>query len=377
MKITLAIHTYRYAIKLKRTLEQGGVKVWLQDVNTGSESVSESKISAGVRVRILEDDLPQALRMIESGSFLNTSTESEQTLLVPVDFSRRGLKACLVAVRMALYLHRKITMLYVCSSPYFQGSLPETSQDSLQIDDSVEIEEVREAKVLKNNADVQMREYLGKLNEYCKQAGIRDLPEIITVVREGVPEEVISDYCSENAVYLVIMSTRDTRTRSSQLIGSVTAEVVDNARISVLVIPDAEHDVSAALFSKVLMFCNMDQADLILADSIVKLTYHSGPVQFVLMPINDMAASHKEEKIYKLAQALSERYPDCSFSYRMPPSSNFSDHIHNLVVNEGITLAAVANKRRNLLSRLFNPGLAHKMLFTSDIPLFALSNSDK
>lgn len=59
--ITIAIHTYDKAHELKNILECEGIKVTLQNVN-----LTNPTVSAGIRVRINESDLPLALRLIEN-----------------------------------------------------------------------------------------------------------------------------------------------------------------------------------------------------------------------------------------------------------------------------------------------------------------------
>ena len=59
--ITVAIHTYDKAVALRSLLESEGIKVTLQNVN-----LEHPTVSSGIRVRILESDLPLALRIIEN-----------------------------------------------------------------------------------------------------------------------------------------------------------------------------------------------------------------------------------------------------------------------------------------------------------------------
>ena len=59
--ITVAIHTYDKAVALRSLLESEGIKVTLQNVN-----LEQPTVSSGIRVRILESDLPLALRIIEN-----------------------------------------------------------------------------------------------------------------------------------------------------------------------------------------------------------------------------------------------------------------------------------------------------------------------
>ena len=57
--VTLAIHTFEKAQILKTILETEGIEVYIHNVNQ-----IQPVVSAGVRVRIKESDLPHALRII-------------------------------------------------------------------------------------------------------------------------------------------------------------------------------------------------------------------------------------------------------------------------------------------------------------------------
>ena len=43
----------------------------------------------------------------------------------------------------------------------------------------------------------------------------------------------------------------------------------------------------------------------------------------------------------------------------------------NFAGQRGVQMLIVPNKKRNILSRLFNPGIAHKILFERDMPLLS------
>ena len=59
--ITLAIHTYERALMVRTLLENEGIRVELNNVN-----LEVPGFSSGVRVRIRENDLPLALRIVEN-----------------------------------------------------------------------------------------------------------------------------------------------------------------------------------------------------------------------------------------------------------------------------------------------------------------------
>ena len=77
--VTLAIHTFEKAQILKTILETEGIEVYIHNVNQ-----IQPVVSAGVRVRIKESDLPHALRIIEDSKW--PKARSEWKPFVPVIF---------------------------------------------------------------------------------------------------------------------------------------------------------------------------------------------------------------------------------------------------------------------------------------------------
>jgi len=138
--VTLAIHTYERAVILKGILESEGIEVYLHNVN-----LIQPVISAGVRVRIKESDIPAALRIIED---LNLGEERSQEvtkperkmILVPIDFSDYSIKAARFAFSMAETINASIVFLNTYFSPYYTGGMPvsdafvydETGQENLR-----------------------------------------------------------------------------------------------------------------------------------------------------------------------------------------------------------------------------------------------------
>ena len=51
------------------------------------------------------------------------------------------------------------------------------------------------------------------------------------------------------------------------------------------------------------------------------------------------------------------------------------DELESFVEKEKVDLLAMTTRRRNVFARLFNPGLAHKMIFHSDTPLLVIPAS--
>lgn len=127
--VTLAILTYTKAQILKNVLENEGIETYIHNVNQ-----IQPVVSSGVRLRIKESDLPRALKITESSTWLSESIVGEKEpkvkdksnkILIPVDFSNYSMKACEFAFNLAkqkmqkssccmsisrLFMHRRCLM---------------------------------------------------------------------------------------------------------------------------------------------------------------------------------------------------------------------------------------------------------------------------
>ena len=106
--VTLAILTYAKAQILKNVLEAEGIEAYIHNVN-----LIQPVISSGVRVRIKESDLPHALQIIESSTWLaedivkeqeesNKERNKQKKVLIPVDFSDYSLLVLLLYLRLTM-----------------------------------------------------------------------------------------------------------------------------------------------------------------------------------------------------------------------------------------------------------------------------------
>ena len=149
--ITIAIHTYEKAHELKNILECEGVKVTLQNVN-----LSTPVISSGIRVRIMESDLPLALRVIENieifaPSALKICADGCAEILVPIDFSNSSRQACHIAFGLAAAHKAKIKLLHTYVDPMLTNSAALQLSDTMTFDSSTDaVMEMQEDRDLRS-----------------------------------------------------------------------------------------------------------------------------------------------------------------------------------------------------------------------------------
>lgn len=370
--VTVAIHTFNRAHQLKSILEAENIEVTLQNVN-----LTNPGVSAGVRVRIKETDLPLALRVIEnieifSPEALEKSGDTRpQEILVPIDFSANSLRACVIASRIASFHKASLHLLHTFLDPGYVNSAAMQLSDSLTFDSSLELaENLEESRIATRSAEDQMKRFVDSFREKIK-LGVADAVSFTTEITEGLPEEIIESYAATNHPLLIVMGTRGADATSRDLVGSVTAEVLDSCRTAVLTVPEALKSKPLNEVHQIIYFSTSKQEDILALDAIYRL-FPEMQLDVTLVPIPSRKISQTKEAAEKLLQYCRENYPAYTFRTSPISFSNPVDDLEQLARIRKIDLIAVASRKRNVFVRLFNPSLAHRLLFHADIPLLAV-----
>ncbi|WP_195647267.1 universal stress protein [Bacteroides ovatus] len=186
--VTLAILTYTKAQILKNVLENEGIETYIHNVNQ-----IQPVVSSGVRLRIKESDLPRALKITESSTWLSESIVGEKEpkvkdksnkILIPVDFSNYSMKACEFAFNLAKTENAEVILLHVYFTPIYASSLPYGDVFNYQIGDEESVKTI----IQKVHSD------LNALSEKIKEKVTSgEFPNVkySCILREGIPEEEI------------------------------------------------------------------------------------------------------------------------------------------------------------------------------------------
>jgi nucleotide-binding universal stress UspA family protein len=365
-QITVAIHTYDRAVELKNRLENEGITAVLQNVNLESPVVS-----AGVRVRINEDDLPLALRIIENPDIFQgegSKSSLSHSILVPIDFSEHSLKAAKVAMDIALQHNADVVFLYAYIDPYVTGNVQLT--DTLTFDLAADSEA---RKQFEQTAQTLINRFSERLREKIKRG---DAPAVkfSTVIAEGVPEDAIIDFAKEHTPYLIVMGTRGSERKNAELIGSVTAEVLDKCRITLLCIPEPFTDVNPYKPQNILMFSNLEQEDILAIDTMSRIFRGcDATVTIAHIPGKKrMFEPNSKQSMQSLLNYCTQNYPAMKFCIEELSLDNATQECARIEAEHNINLIVVPNKRKNVFARFFNPGLAHRILANADLPLLVI-----
>lgn len=353
--ITVAIHTFDRAVELKNTLEEEGIEVKLHNVN-----LDEKVLASGVRVRIRERDLPQALQIIESPE---TTTSDQRCVLLPVDFGKYSLKSVKLGMEYARRSRGRVVLLHSYINERHTMSLPFGSDRYESPEDDF--------KNIRQNARQRMEDFKQMLQDKIA-AGELPKVKIDAKVSEGIPEEQILHYAQKYDVSLIVMGTSGTNRRRQNLIGSVAGEVMDACKFPIFTVPIGMPDVGLTDITRVVFFSNLIQQDMISLDRFARLFNMRG-VEVTIIPVVDKKDRRLvDQSLQQLVQYCRDHYPECSFKTKRIPTKNFMDSFSRFAQDEGIQLIAVPNKKSSIFSRLFNPSIAHRVLFQTDTPMLVV-----
>jgi len=367
--ITLAIHTYQKAQIIKTLLESDGIEVCLHNVN-----LIQPVVSSGVRVRIKESNLPAALKIIETTNLLDDAQagaepvkQKKKTILIPVDFSDYSKQACEIGFNYAKNVEAEVVIMHVYFTPYF--SSPITS-----IGDAFAypIEDEETALLMAQNAQIDLDNFTRFVKTQIAEKKWPDIP-FTCVLRNGLPEDEIVDYyCKENSPVMVFMGTRGKNQKDADLIGSVTAEVIDRAKVPVFAIPENTPFTNFSEVKRIAFGTSFDQKDLVAADTLFRM-FKNYPIEYFLFHItNKQDNTWNEIKLSGIKDYFQKQYPDTSINYGIIDSSDFALNLEKFVREHKIDIISLATHKRNIFARMFNPSMARKMLFHTDTPMLSL-----
>lgn len=364
--ITVAIHTLDRARSLKQLLEQEGVEVTLQNVN-----LSTPIVCAGVRVRIHENDLPLALRIIENQEIFSDGAHNPQStkhILVPVDFSNYSERAADIAFRLASRHGADIVLLHSYVDPDYRDRLQLAPAISYDLQSS----DIDRRKLIAEEAQRQMDILCANILDKIKNGKV-PAAKFSTVIEEGIPEENILQHAKENPPLMIVMGTRGADTKERELVGSVTAEVLDTCRFPVFTVPESVAVDTLNGMDSVIFFSNFDQEDILALEALFKLLpLENINVVLVKIPGKKSSTPASNDALNRLGEYCRNHYPAHKFSIDTLSTGKIDeDFVRILGQTEG-KLIAVPNKKKNIFARLFNPGTAHRLLFHCDIPMIVI-----
>lgn len=290
-------------------------------------------------------------------------------MLIPVDFS----EASMFAVRVGFRFARILDMIPVLMHVYPMMWLGEDTADEYLGDYDPMESELSDAiaeRDMMRAAEYRFRKFRDSLSGKIESGEIVNV-KYTTLLQAGIPEDEILNYCREQHPGIVLMSTRGISRKEEELIGSVTAEVLDLCDVPVFTIPDNYPVEDKKPLKRMLMFCTLDQYDVPALEKLMH-TFNSPEIDVWLMPVTHRHAATVQQLLDSLYERLSNAWPNATFHEAPLLDAKIDSQLETFIKENQIELIIAPNRRASILTRLFRPSVAHQCLFTIDIPMLAL-----
>lgn len=366
--VTVAIHSYEKAVILKTILESEGIPAVIQGVN-----LIQPTVPGNVRVRINESNLKDALAIIEEVDFTSQvesvddfqKTKFKKEILIPVDFSDYTLKTCEFGFNLARDTNCEVKLLHAFFTPFYPMSIPFGDSFAVQTPDKDLYKDMRD------KMEKEMKSLVARIDEKIAQKEMAHIDYSYTLV-EGLPEEEIISYSKKERPYAIVMGTRGGNAKSLDLIGSVTAEVIDGSKTPIFGIPENARFKDISKMRKIVFLTNFREREFKAFDIVMKMIQNY-PIKVYVTHLGKKEDVWNEIKLSGIEKYLKEQYPQLEVEYKLIDKEESVEVVlDNFVKEKEIDMIAMSSSRRGIFARIFNPGIARRMLFHSDTPLLVI-----
>jgi len=359
--ITIVTLPYSTAHILKMRLEAENIACDLENIN-----LIEGATSSTVRVKILEKDIEKSVPILEEilgvKPFIEeTKTEKkERHILVPVDFSVHSEKACKMAVNIAGQLHTKLILMHCYINPVIH-SIP--FSDIYAYDSSL----LAKMEYSEENANKEFQKFVTKMS---KEIGVERWKSVAPefIIKSGYPDDDILAFAGKYHSQLIVMGSGGSNSPYGTL-GSIAADIMYNSPVPVLIVPEATAEETLNNFSSVLYATNFDEKDFATVDKLMLLLK---PFKIKLKCVH-VGQPHGDgwdmARLEGMKDVLHEKYKDFEFQCHLIVGRDILESLEKYMKEEKVDIISLTTHKRNMITRLFNPSLAKRMVFHTKTPL--------
>lgn len=365
--ITLATYSYSRAQLLKTRLESEGVECFLKNLN-----LIQSAIGGGVKLRIKAQDLTQALKIIEELELSYAQEDFEKAfpqqkievnrILVPVDFSDFSPRICEYAMSIAKKFNADILLFHT----YFASAIETIPFSDSYTYNATVVEVLSEVE---KNAKARIKELYYDLRNKLELEKIEGI-EVDYALSGGTASSEILNICNTYKPDLMIMGSRGETAGTTNLLGSVVTNVIEETEVPILILSDQGELVDLDKIDNIMYATNFDKADF---KAIANLKYITKPydmkihcVHFNDIEEDNMMDQHQMAVMRKyLKSTLGESNISCSIIQIEDKMKG----IEKYVQENNIGMIAILARKHNLLERLFFGQMSRKLFIKTHIPI--------
>lgn len=366
--IPLTTLTYMRAQLLSSMLQQNGIPCFLTHINEIKEA------PGGVNVMIDEENLEPAIKIFEDFK-KNYGHEREKALgylksvrriLVPVDFTVHSENAAYYALNVADKLKAEIKLVNAYLDPM---GTPQTYLESYTYQINLE-KVIREIEEEAYKSLEFMRE---RLRKEIKERGLKKITIGLDLFK-GNAVDVILQGIEDYKPGLVIIGTRGSELEGLRSFGSVTAHLIQKSHVPVLAIPKSYDATHFRAPKNVLYATNFDTNDFSALNRLVNFVKPFNAKIYCVHAAFEEEGELDETQIRRIKSYLFQLIDAYHIECGILETIDIQQGIEDFIDEHNIDVMAMTTRKRNFITRLFQPGMTKKFLFQTNIPLLVFQS---
>jgi nucleotide-binding universal stress UspA family protein len=359
--VTLATDHYTAAEVLKAKLEGAGIACFLKHVHLIQGAASE-----GVQVQIRTSQVEKALRLMAEWKAEQEEAEKKhlrfiRRILVPVDFSAYSENACHYALNLADRLKAEIKILHVYYAPIVD-LVPITDAYSIQVDMDINLREM-ESIARKN-----LLGFVDNIRKAAREKGFGGV-KIGYSLREGIAEDQIAQVARDYKPGIIVLGTRGKGDQHSDIIGSVVSRLFTRTRVPVLAIPENSLFSATPDVRNIVYATEFDESDYVAIRRLMGIVSGFNVRIFCIHVSKEPQKTWDQVKMDALKDYFLKVHEGIRVECHLLEGEDPVSELAEFTREQKVDLIALTNRKRNLIARLFNPGIAKQLLHQSNIPL--------
>jgi nucleotide-binding universal stress UspA family protein len=361
--ITLATLTYEKAQLVQSLLKSEGIDCFLEHIN-----LIQGAISTGVQINIREIDFEQAMVIFDA--IRESDFESKHhklkldkyiKILVPVDFSEYSQKAVDIAFDWVKTLKGEITLFNAYYSPVHTG-LP--FSDSYVYD--INAEEMGIS--MQEESQKKIDAIKASLHKKIKELNLKDV-KVTSVLKRGIAEHEILEYSQYYKPSIIVMGTRGADKKAVDLIGSVTAEIMELAKTPVLAVPESFQYQGIENIKTIGYLAIFEEPDFYSLEKLSNIVHPLGMSIECCHITSSSDVNKNKVKMDGLGEHFRKNPTEAPINFSLIENEDFWVGIESFIQKKNIDILSFTTYKKSLISRILNPNMAKKMLFHSTTAL--------
>ncbi|WP_430811380.1 MULTISPECIES: universal stress protein [unclassified Carboxylicivirga] len=264
-------------------------------------------------------------------------------LYVPVNFTEYSLNAVQYALNLGQKIPSVLSLIY-CRPPINDNSEP--------LKENIEERLIQFSKELEEGFNAQQKENI----------------TLITRVEAGYPEDTLVNISHKEDPDAIVMGTRSKGDTIKELLGSVTSDVVKNARVPVLAVP-AQSTIDSNSISNVLFLSDFDSCDYRSLHKLIRLISPFKTQVFAAHFKTSPPDKWDKKRLEEMRLYCQQTYRNYTINFGFITDEDFIGGLDSFINENRIDLIAMTRHKRNMISKLLHPSITRKILFHTDIPL--------